>query len=138
MNQNMPWSHQTRLAADLISASIARDFICLHLGEHDLPHLVDDMRLVVSELATNALRHARTAFTVTLHGNGSSVLLTVQDGSSSLPVQATAGDTETGRRGLSIVDQLSDDWGVTLRHGGAKSVWASFTTRVGVDDPDRM
>ncbi len=66
MNHTNSWSHETELEAESASASNARDFVCLHLDEHDLSHLVDDMRLVTSELATNALVHAHTPFTVTL------------------------------------------------------------------------
>ena len=55
MTYSSAWAYETELAAELVSASSARDFVCLHLGEHDLPHLAHDMRLVVSELATNAL-----------------------------------------------------------------------------------
>ncbi len=134
MTRSSRWSHQTELAAELVSASSARDFVCLHLGVHDLEHLVDDMRLVVSELATNALRHAYPPFTVTLRGDGTSVHLIVQDGSSSDPVRASAGDMDVGGRGLSIVDELSHDWGVTHGPGEAKSVWASFVTGLEMDD----
>ncbi len=122
------WSHETALAAELVSASLARDFIELHLGEHDLAHLSDDVQLVVSELATNALLHAGTPFTVTLCGGGGSVLLVVQDGSSSAPVHDTVSELETRGRGLTLVDALSHDWGVKSGDGPSKSVWASFVT----------
>lgn len=122
------WSHETALAAELVSASLARDFIELHLDEHDLAHLSDDVQLVVSELATNALLHAGTPFTVTLRGDGESVLLVVQDGSPSAPEHATVSELETRGRGLTLVDALSHDWGVKHGDGSAKSVWASFVT----------
>lgn len=129
MSRSVTWSHEIELPAAAGSASCARDFVCLHLGEHDLTDLEDDVRLVVSELATNALRHALTPFTVLLREDGRSVLLTVQDGSSSVPVRVSAGGMDTGGRGLSIVEALSDDWGVTHRRGVGKSVWASFVMR---------
>ncbi len=128
MTHSSAWAYETELAAELVSASCARDFICLHLGELDLPHLADDMRLVVSELATNALLHAHPPFTVSLRSDGTSVRVTVGDGSSSVPVRATAGDMDAGGRGLAIVDELSDDWGVIQGPGETKSVWASFGT----------
>jgi len=37
-----------------------------HLLAHDLADMVDDLQLVVSELATNAMLHAQTPFTVSL------------------------------------------------------------------------
>ena len=66
---------------------------------------------------------------MTLRSDGTSVLLTVGDGSSAVPVQATAGEW-MGGRGLAIVDELSRDWGVIHGPGETKSVWASFGTRL--------
>lgn len=122
------WEHETALAGENQSASTARDFVRLHLGAHDLAFLFDDMQLVVSELAANAVEHAGTPFTVNLSGDGASVLLTVHDGSSSAPVQLPPGRTSTGGRGMAIVDRLSDDWGVDHDDAAEKSVWASFLT----------
>ena len=48
-------------------------------------HLVDDLRLVVSELATNAVVHAKTSFGVSLSRVQRSVLLAIRDGSKSPP-----------------------------------------------------
>ncbi|HEY3529185.1 MAG TPA: hypothetical protein VGK78_08535 [Nocardioides sp.] len=48
------------------SVALARDFVCKHLLAHHQSHLVDDVRLMVSELATNAVVHAQTPFGVCL------------------------------------------------------------------------
>lgn len=119
------WTHETVLAADAASASRARDFIFLHLVEHDLLDLVPDVVLVVSELAPNAMRHAQTPFTVILHRAEQSLLVMVQDGSAEAPPRVSSGAVDTAGRGLWIVDTVSRDWGVTAADG-AKSVWASF------------
>lgn len=129
MGQNASWSHEIVLSADAASASKARDFVCVHLTEHHLQYLVEDVRLVVSELATNAMVHARTSFTVTLLQEGDrSVLLTVQDGSPLVPVGLDVDVLDTIGRGLSIVDCLSDDSGVIPGLDGTKSMWATFAT----------
>jgi anti-sigma regulatory factor (Ser/Thr protein kinase) len=128
MNHSSDWSDETVLAADTISASRARDFVSFHLVEHHLRYLIDDVRLVVSELATNALGHAQTPFIVTLQEDDQVVLLTVQDDSAAAPVHSTANDLDTIGRGLSIVDLISRDWGVTPGPDGTKSVWAAFAT----------
>ncbi len=121
------WSYETALSAEPASALRARDFVRQHLVVHDLLHLVDDIRLTVSELATNAVQHAQTPFTVTLQEAGSSVLLTVKDGSPKALAPANAPDPlGLAGRGLSIVDGLSRDWGVTTGQDGTKSVWACF------------
>lgn len=123
------WSYETELPAVPASVATARGFICRRLEDHDLAHLEDDVRLVASELVTNALIHAGTAFLVTLRGTPGRVLLAVQDGSSTVPVRPPAGlALEPGGRGLAIVAELSDEWGVVRIHGRAKSVWASFAT----------
>lgn len=75
------WSHGTTLAATPISASEARAFVSHHLVDNRLLHLVEPVRLVVSELATNALVHGRTPFVVTLSREDDTVRLTVQDDS---------------------------------------------------------
>ena len=63
-------------------ASRARAFVRLHLGEHLLSYLTDDVDLVVSELATNAMVHARTTFRVSLQAFEATLLLEVEGGRS--------------------------------------------------------
>lgn len=126
MVQGTLWSYDTELAAQAISASRARDFVRGHLADRGLSYLSDDIQLVVSELVTNALLHARTPLTVALRACGDTVLVEVKDGCPSGPSQAAAPHLETRGRGIAIVDQLSRDWGVTAAPQGGKSVWASF------------
>jgi len=121
------WSHQTTFEATPISASKARAFVSGHLVDHRLLHLVDPVRLVAGELATNALLHARTAFSVTLAALGETVLLTVGDDSALVPVRRAALATDQTGRGLEIVNVVSLEWGMTQADGaGSKTVWASF------------
>lgn len=87
--------------------------------------LVNDVALVISELATNAVRHADSPFTVTLRASGSTLRVAVHD---AVPL---AGRLSQARlvpqplHGLSLVDALCTSWGVedTL-HG--KLVWAEL------------
>lgn len=113
------------------SASVlrARRFVCVHLVEHRLFYLIDDVRLVVSELAGNAVRHANSPFTVSLGRADRAVSVSVQDGSPGTPALLVPELLDTAGRGVFIVDLVSDDWGVTHAPGGGKSVWASFSTR---------
>lgn len=129
MHEASHWSHQIRLPAEVESVPRARHFVCSLLIDHRFFYLVQDVQLVVSELATNAVRHANTPFTVALEQVDRSVLLTVSDGSPVPPVRPTNDLLHTGGRGLTIVDLVSRDWGVTRRPGEAKSVWASFALR---------
>jgi anti-sigma regulatory factor (Ser/Thr protein kinase) len=120
------WSCDIKLTAQPISASRSRDFVRHHLIEHGLAHLSDDVELVVSELATNAMLHARTSFTVSLHAFEKTLLLEVEDGSRTGPFQAIAQVLDTGGRGIAIVSLLSRDWGVDAHADGGKSVWVEF------------
>lgn len=123
------WLHKSTLPGEAVSVLRARRFVSVHLVEHRLFYMLEDVRLVASELAANAVRHAHTPFTVILEHSDQSVLLTVQDGSLVPPVQVDADPMDTGGRGVWIVDLLSQDWGVTEGPGHGKSVWASFATR---------
>jgi anti-sigma regulatory factor (Ser/Thr protein kinase) len=126
--REMAWSHEIELAADPASPGRARHFVALHLVEHGLRYLVEDVRLVVSEFATNAVLHARTPFTVGLGSTDRSVLVAVRDGAVAVPVAVVAELLAVGGRGLHIVDRLSTAWGV-VAGDASKSVWASFDLR---------
>jgi hypothetical protein len=130
MIERTEWSHETVLEAEPISASMARDFVGSHLVAHDLVHLVDDVSLVVSELATNAVVHAHTRFMLTLSRRNGLVRLALQDASTSLPVMAAPDVTGTGGRGLLLVKLLSCEWGTSADGHGLKSVWATFPSRL--------
>lgn len=123
------WSHASVLAAEPKSVALARDFVCAHLAEHRLLHLVGDVRLVVSELATNAVAHAQTPFTVTLSSANGSVRLAVQDESTLALRRSAPDDMDMSGRGLILVESLSQEWGTSTDAGGFKSVWASFPER---------
>jgi anti-sigma regulatory factor (Ser/Thr protein kinase) len=120
------WAHGITLAPERESVATARRFVREHLTGHDLALIVDDVILVASELATNALRHAGTAFTVTITAFPDDVVLAVEDGSLSIPVLVEAEDDDVVGRGMAIVDVVSRDWGVVVDADGGKSVWAAF------------
>ena len=120
------WSYDIRLAIQPVSASRARDFVRHRLGEQGLAYLEDDVVLVVSELATNAMVHARTPFRVCLQAFELTLLLEVEDGCQTGPVLVAPQPLDTRGRGLAIVRLLSRDWGVNARVDGGKSVWAEF------------
>jgi anti-sigma regulatory factor (Ser/Thr protein kinase) len=127
MIHTVPWVHEAVFPPESSSPSQARLFVSMQLSEHGLGHLADDLSVVVSELATNAVLHARTRFSVRLEGTGGGhVLLSVQDDGPPLPALVHAGSTSTSGRGLHLVDALSRGWGVRPLLGSGKEVWASF------------
>jgi hypothetical protein len=126
------WSHQATLAASPLSASEARRFVCDHLVEHRLLYLVDPVRLVASELATHALVHSQTAFTISLAALGEKVILTVRNDSDADSAwrRDTSAAMPSDVRGLEIVSLVSLEWGAGSDEG-AQTLWASFAMRSG-------
>jgi anti-sigma regulatory factor (Ser/Thr protein kinase) len=114
------------LEAQPVSAGRARDFVTRLLVAHGLPHLVDNVCLVASELATNAVIHAQTQFTVRLSCVDGSVILSVRDGSTARVIRTEPHLLATSGRGLLLVDLLTHDWGTHADDHGWKTVWASF------------
>jgi anti-sigma regulatory factor (Ser/Thr protein kinase) len=127
MGQQQGWSSQAVFPAEESSVRRARRFVAAQLAAHDLVHLDDDIRLVASELATNAVTHAATPFVVTLEQLDGSVRLIVDDGSVRRPVVDGADPMALNGRGLLLVRHLSTAWGVRGDSDrGAKGVWAAF------------
>jgi anti-sigma regulatory factor (Ser/Thr protein kinase) len=89
------------------------------------------LELVVSELASNAVRHARTRYELAVH-LVPTVRVEVADRSSALPVRKTPEVTDEGGRGLLIVERCTRRWGVTGRPPG-KVVWAEVYAFAGPD-----
>ncbi|MFI6434862.1 ATP-binding protein [Streptomyces sp. NPDC050759] len=83
--------------------------------------------LILSELAANAVRHARIpgrTFDVTLtHDDQKTIEIEVGDGSPHLPVLKPYDPEATSGRGLLLVEALADTWEVRHREFG-KTVWA--------------
>jgi anti-sigma regulatory factor (Ser/Thr protein kinase) len=78
--------------------------------------------LLVSELATNAVLHGRTGFSVTVVALDSEVRIVVTDAGSGWPQVQKATGLDVGGRGLHIVDTLSDDWEVQRVSPSGKTV----------------
>lgn len=114
----------TTLEASAASVSEARSFLVRTLDEWGAADLEWSAALVLSELATNAVLHAGTRFTVALGLDDSGVLrLEVTDGSARVPRQRHYGLDATTGRGLGLVGSLSSDWGVQ-REGAGKTIWS--------------
>jgi anti-sigma regulatory factor (Ser/Thr protein kinase) len=87
--------------------------------------LLEDSVLVVSELATNAVVHARSAFSVVARREGSGVRLSVHDLSTAKPVLRSAPLLAPSGRGLQLVAEITSKWGVETTSAG-KTVWAEL------------
>jgi two-component sensor histidine kinase len=107
------------LAAAAASIATARDFVGRRVNGFVGDEAKRDLMLMVSELATNAVLHADTAFHVSCHV-GHRIRIEVSDLSTVMPTIRRA--SPIGGLGLQIVDQLSCKWGVD-RTAGGKVVW---------------
>lgn len=125
------WTLDAGPCAPAVARALVRD--TLHAW--GLPRLIDDARLLVSELVANAVQHARPAIVLSVHrGNGIIRVEVVDHGPVWVvrpPVPlADVLDAEHGR-GLAIVAAYATRWGVDpLPAEGGKAVWFLLATAV--------
>jgi hypothetical protein len=134
-----------------LAAGEARHFVAETCRRWGIDEVIDQVTLAASELVTNAVLHARTHIDAELCVIGGAVTVCVIDRDPRPPVirpvrldlladldavpSAThdfddrhpttdvgSSSSIAGGRGLLIVDQLADDWGVAQRTDG-KEVW---------------
>lgn len=91
---------------------------------------VDDAALLVSELATNAVIHAGTAYTVTVAMTLEVIRVGVADESPATARRSHYGAMAATGRGLGMVADLSTDWGIEPSAAG-KVVWFELAARKG-------
>ncbi|MDQ1680650.1 MAG: hypothetical protein QOI42_1509 [Frankiaceae bacterium] len=116
------------------SVRAAREFVEAHLEEWGAAAHIWPAVTVVSELATNAVLHARTDFTVSVELVGRQLRLTVTDASPSVPSRRHYDvDAATGR-GMALLESLTSSWG-SDSHASGKSVWC-VVEPMNVDDVD--
>ncbi|WP_051710352.1 ATP-binding protein [Streptomyces sp. NRRL S-350] len=97
--------------------------------DHELPadERLDDALLCLSELLTNARRHAGTVLRVRVTWTREGHLrVDVQDNSLRLPQQRKHNKGSQGGRGLHLVSELADAWG-WYPAGAGKVVWFHVT-----------
>jgi anti-sigma regulatory factor (Ser/Thr protein kinase) len=105
------------------SVGKARRFVVERLASLGVSDPDDDAAVVVSELVTNAVVHARTEVTVRVLRKGAGIArVEVADGSTVLPGPRVATRASRSGRGLTLVDHLSNEWGVEA-NGAGKIVW---------------
>ncbi|UGQ12020.1 ATP-binding protein [Yinghuangia sp. ASG 101] len=120
------------LPRDPAAAAIARRRLGDHLAELGVSELIDDGRLLVSELVANALEHATGAISLRILRSDEGAHCEVVDGGPyrhAPPGQAppagprhAAEDASESGRGLLLVAALAAAWGIEPR-GAGKAVW---------------
>lgn len=113
----------------------AREFTLTTLQRWGVTARGEDIVIVVSELLTNALRHALPSSGGTRSGwpvrlgllqPGQCVVCAVADPSRTVPVPRKPGYLGETGRGLHVIAALSDQWGCTTPGDTGKILWAMF------------
>jgi anti-sigma regulatory factor (Ser/Thr protein kinase) len=118
------------LPHEATTVSVSRRSLARELRDCGVDRLaLDDALIVLSELVSNAVRHADPLgagqIQVGWEMGAETLEIAVTDGgSASDPVADTAAMTAVGGRGLDIVRRLSVDWGVRAEDGQV-TVWAA-------------
>jgi len=130
-DRRVPEADSTRelvaeFAAERASPGHARRLVLGVLAEWGCgPALLQDAAVVVSELATNAVLHAASSFSLSVTLDGARLRIAIHD---ARPLSTTAGDSGLSPQrthGLGLVEALSLRWGAEdAAHG--KAVWAEL------------
>ena len=108
------------------SIPAARQYVSNLLGEVH-PHLCQTAALLVSELVTNAIRHAGghdVVVEVRQFPDEKRLWVGVTDNDAALPVLRTPDVTAEHGRGIQLVSMLADRWGAGRRRSSTeKTVW---------------
>ncbi|MFJ7236674.1 ATP-binding protein [Streptomyces olivaceus] len=122
------------LPAHPASVSRARRIVVESLPGALRPHLGDDLRLLTSELVTNAIRHGTcpaddSLIELVLWPADGHYWLAVSDSGTGKPAVAYPGTDAEGGRGLLLVDNLAAAWTVRARPSRGTSVIAGLPLR---------
>lgn len=123
-----PWRRLVMtLPADDYSVRLARRAAHVVLGAWRLAHMEETVVLIVSELVTNAVRHASGSdvVEVDLHATRTCLRIEIQDYDHHWPLPRIPGGFEESGFGFVLVDALADKWGVRETATG-KAVWAEL------------
>jgi anti-sigma regulatory factor (Ser/Thr protein kinase) len=94
----------------------------------------DQLVLLTSELVTNAVLYGRSSVRLTISWSDAGMRVEVGDDNTREPVVRSADPAAIDGRGMSLVNELADNWGVAHDDHG-KRVW--FEMRAGSASSDR-
>jgi anti-sigma regulatory factor (Ser/Thr protein kinase) len=104
----------------------ARDYVADLLRERGWSEAaIEKARLVISELATNAILHAQTPFELTCHIGGTARFEVRDWDPDSVPLVVDPKFDGSGGLGLRLIDAIATEWGVD-QHAEFKVVWCTL------------
>ena len=105
------------------SVPAARYFVRGTLVESP-PAVASAVELMVSELATNCVRHTDASFELAISQDPAEIRVEVSDTGLGAPKVGSPEPSDLSGRGLPLVDMMSDRWGIEAASPGAgKTVW---------------
>ena len=113
--------------AQALSVAASRRYVRDVLRRHPLAN-IDAVELMVSELATNSVKHAHSDFKVSINDSAGEIRVEVRDTGRGQPVLRFPAPTEPSGRGLRIVEALSLAWGTADSPLG-KTVWFTVPSK---------
>lgn len=122
--------------ADRQSPGRARRLVVRTLGErghNGAP--VENMALVVSELATNAVLHAGSSFSIRLRLASGMLHIAVEDSRPLSVMEVEDGLIVHPGHGLGVIDAICTRWGAENMPGGGKVVWAELPYESEITEP---
>lgn len=111
-----------QLSREPAEVARARRLVRARLLDWGLPDAVETAELLVSEVVTNAVRHATGESLGLRLVRTDALLCEVTDDEPTLPALLSAGVYEESGRGLRVVSRLAHEWGASAT-GHHKTVW---------------
>lgn len=106
------------------SVAAARQWSVRQSSKFGLSSLSDTVALLVSEMVTNVVVHARTTCELSMRTTSRYLRVELRDRSSQLPTAKVEPDQwSVSGRGMSLIEGLSESCGADLLPGGGKVVW---------------
>jgi anti-sigma regulatory factor (Ser/Thr protein kinase) len=121
------------IPASVDAPGIARRKLAASIGSQLDDERLNDVRLLVSELVTNAVRHAGLSesdeITVHIRADGRGFILEISDTGRGFYPMPRSEAAVAGGWGLPLLQHLSDGWGVEHRPEGGSMVWFRIDRR---------
>ena len=118
------------VGSDKLAPRAARRFVDEMLAEAGYDDVLDTVELLVTEVVTNAVLHARSEAKVVIQLLPDAVRVEVLDQDDSFPVRRRARSDQPGGRGLELVEQMSRAWGIDMLSVG-KRTWFEVAREAG-------
>jgi anti-sigma regulatory factor (Ser/Thr protein kinase) len=117
---NATWAIDMSLPPEPSSPAEARSAVLERFSGH---RLLGELLLCVSEIVTNAVLHAGTELRFSVSSLTDRVRVEVADGDPGMPIRKHYDLAAPTGRGILLIEELADGWGVDATIDGGKVVW---------------